>query len=225
MCRFSLTLSVLALAALAVAQTSLSSADPVPAKKAETAPAKPTEDWKEDPVCRMVFFAVLEGLYSDGVSTEAVDRVVGRKAKGGAPEIKQTFVIQCPLCHPVYEAFCLYQQRSTFNGDKRDTFGKGLDTQLERLLQSENLVTRQRALEVLVQDWVGRRLGLMRLSESERRDWAQRLEERSKQGKDRLKELRLKDSWYKAWSGYAGCPSCDGTTAACKAVKAAAKKE
>jgi hypothetical protein len=224
MCRYSLTLSVLALAALAVAQITPSSADPAPAKKADSAPAKPPQDWKEDPVCRMVFFAVLEGLYTDGVSSEAVDRVVGRKTQGGAPEIKQTFVIQCPLCHPVYEAFRLYQQRSAFSGVKQNSFGKGLDTQLESRLQNENLVVRQRALEVLVKKWVGRRLALMRLTEAEREDWARRLGERSNQGKALLKELRVKDAWYKAWSGYAGCPSCDGTTAACQSVKVSEKK-
>src|SRR5262245_840254 len=152
-----------------------------PAKPAAPPPPKPSADWKEDPVCRMVFFAVLEGLYTDGVSTEAADRVVGRK-KGGAPDVKQTFVIQCPLCHPVYEAFCLYQQRPAFQGGKRDTLGKGLDPRLEEGLRSEGLITRQRALEVVVQDWVGRRLAQMRLSAEEKAEWVRKLDERSTQG-------------------------------------------
>lgn len=223
--RYSLTLSLLALAALAVTQFSPSSAEP--AKKPEPAPTKPPEDWKEDPVCRMVFFAVLEGLYSDGVSTEAVDRVVGRKARGGAPEIKATFVIQCPLCHPVYEAFCLYQQRPAFNGDKqkRDTFGKGLDSTLERTLQSDKLVTRQRGLQKLVHRWVEGRLTAMRLTEAEKIEWGRRLDERSDQGKKLLTELRGKDPVYACWSGYAGCPACDASTSGCKAAKVVSKKE
>src|SRR4051794_22169162 len=118
----------LALSLLGVALLSPAPAEPV--KKSD--PSKLPESWKDDPVCQMVFFAVLEGLYTDGVSTEAVDQVVGRKAKGGAPDIKATLVIQCPLRHPVYEAFCLYQQRPTFTGFKAqpDTFGKGLETNL-----------------------------------------------------------------------------------------------
>ena len=58
-----------------------------PAKKEAPAAPKLTDDWKDDPVCRMVFFAVLEGLYTDGVSSEAADRVVGRKAKDGPADL------------------------------------------------------------------------------------------------------------------------------------------
>ena len=37
-----------------------------------------TVAWKDDPVCQMVFFAVLEGLYSQGVSDEVVESIVGQ---------------------------------------------------------------------------------------------------------------------------------------------------
>jgi hypothetical protein len=210
-----LLLALGALAALAVAP--FSPADPVPAKKAPAAPTK-ADDWKADPVCRMVFFAVLEGLYADGVSTEAVDAVVGRKAKGGAPEIKATFVIECPLCHPVYEAFRAYQQRPAFAGGNRDSFGKGLDANLERGLRSKGLLARQGALRQVVRQWVGRRLELMRLSPAEKAEWARRLNERSNQGRTHLDKLRISDPWYKGWSGYAGCAACDGVTDSCRAL-------
>jgi hypothetical protein len=166
----------------------------------------------------MVFFAVLEGLYADGVSAEAVDAVVGRKASGGAPELKATFVIECPLCHPVYEAFRAYQQRPAFAGGKRDTFGKGLSPSLESGLRSKGLIARQRALQVVVRQWVGRRLELMRLSPAEKVEWAQRLNERSQQGRTLLGQLRRSDPWYKGWSGYAGCAACDGVTDSCRAL-------
>jgi hypothetical protein len=205
-------------AALALLQTA--PADPAPQSES---PPKTTEDWKEDPVCRMVFFAVLEGLYTDGVSTEAVDRVVGRK-KGGPPDVKQTFVIQCPLCHPVYEAFCLYQQRPAFQDGKRDTLGKGLDPRLEEGLRSEGILARQRALEVVVRDWVGRRLAQMRLTDEEKRDWVSKLEERSNQGRKLLRELRGTDPVYRLWPGYGKCAACEGTTSACRILKAAEKK-
>lgn len=213
----------LALSLLGVALLSPALAEPV--KKAD--PTKPPESWKDDPVCQMVFFAVLEGLYTDGVSNEAVDRVLGRKARGGAADIKATLVIQCPLCHPVFEAFSLYQQRPTFTGFKGqpDTFGKGLDPSLARGLESENLITRQHALQTLVQRWVERRMTLMRLTEAEKSEWMSRLQARSDQGKTMLTQLRNSDPVYKAWSGYAGCPACDGSTSGCKAAKAAAKKE
>jgi hypothetical protein len=210
------------LAVLAVTILPPSSAQP--AKKAESAVSKQPDDWKEDPVCRMVFFAVLEGLYTDGVSSEAADRVVGRRAKGGPTDLKQTFVIECPLCHPVYEAFSLYQQRPSFNGDKRNTFGPGLGPDLERGLQNENILTRQSALQVVVQKWVAHRLIAMRLSPEEQKDWTRQLNERSKQGLDRLSELRGKDAFYKTWPGYAGCPACTGSTGACQRLQEPAKK-
>jgi hypothetical protein len=189
-----------------------------PAKKAE--PKSPW-DWKEDPVCRMVFFAVLEGLYQDGVSSAAADSVVG-KTKASAAEIKQTFVFQCPLCHPVYEAFRLYQQRPTFR-DKGDTLGKGLEARLERDLRSKQLRTRQDALQACVHRWVERRLTQMRLSAEEKNDWARRLEERSQQGNALLTRLKGSDPWYRSW-GYGFCAACKGCTGVCQSLTKADKK-
>src|SRR5437764_7994866 len=102
--------SLLLVLGLIVALCQLSSADPPKAQAPSSEPAKAPPDWKEDPVCKMVFFAVLEGLYEDGVSSEAVDNIVGR-TKDGKVEIRHTVVFQCPLSDPVYEAFRLCQQR------------------------------------------------------------------------------------------------------------------
>src|SRR5256885_249044 len=104
--------SLLLVLGLIITLAQFSTADP-PSAAAPKKETKPLTDWKQDPVCKMVFFAVLEGLYEDGVSSEAADSVVG-KSKDGKTEIKQTFVFECPLCHPVYEAFRVYQQRPAF---------------------------------------------------------------------------------------------------------------
>src|ERR1043165_2394417 len=205
---------------MTVALCQRSSADPPkrePAKK-ET---KPPADWKEDPVCKMVFFAVLEGLYEDGVSSEAADSVVG-KTKDSATEIKQTFVFQCPLCHPVYEAFRLYQQRPTFR-DKGDTFGKGLEAKLERGLRDKALRTRQAALQTVVHRWVERRLTRMGLSAEEKLAWARQLGERSRQGDALLSTLRRTDPWYSSW-GYGFCAACRGCTEVCNELTAPKQK-
>jgi hypothetical protein len=201
--------------------TTLAGAPFSPAKPVKKAGPKPAKDWKEDRVCRMVFFAVLEGLYEDGVSSEAADNVVG-KTKDAPAQIKHTFVFQCPLCHPVYEAFRLYQQRPRFR-DKGNTFGKGLDPKLERDLRSERLRTRQTALQAVVHRWVERRLAGMRLSAKEKNDWARRLEERSQQGNALLSGLKTTDPWYRGW-GYGFCAACKGCTGVCKALKTAEKK-
>src|SRR5205085_530129 len=139
--------SLLLVLGLIVTLSQLSSAEP-PKPAAPKKALKPPPDWKADPVCKMVFFAVLEGLYEEGVSSDAVDSVVG-KSKDGKTEIKQTFVFECPLCHPVYEAFRAYQQRPLFR-DKGNAFGKGLDEKLETQLRDKNRLTRQGALQTLV---------------------------------------------------------------------------
>jgi hypothetical protein len=198
-----------------------SSAEPPKTDPPKKSVPKPIEDWKEDPVCKMVFFAVLEGLYEDGVSNEGVDKIVGR-TKDGKVEIRHTFVFECPLCHPVYEAFRAYQQRPQFR-DKGDAFGKGIDPKLETSLRSTTLRTRQGALQVLVHRWVDRRLNQMGLSEEQKNDWARRLEERSKQGDDLLRKLRGTDPWYTGW-GYGFCAACKGCTDVCNDLKAPKKK-
>jgi len=206
---------------LLVAVTLSPAADPPkPAVPKQAAP-RPTVDWKEDSVCKMVFFAVLEGLYEDGVSTEAAASVVGR-AKDGKAEIRRTFVFQCPLCHPVYEAFRAYQQRPAFR-DKGDTFGKGIDAKSEAGLRSEYLLTRQRALQELVQRWVERRLNGMGLSPEQKSNWARRLKERSGEGNARLDQLKGTDAWYRLW-GYGFCAACAGCEGACKILKAPQEK-
>jgi hypothetical protein len=213
--------SLLFVVGLLVALVQLSPADPPKTELPKNAVSKPAQDWKEDPVCKMVFFAVLEGLYEDGVSKESVDNIVGR-TKDDKVEIRHTFVFECPLCHPVYEAFRAFQQRPQFR-DKGDAFGKGIDAKLETSLRSTMLLTRQGALQILVHRWVERRLNQMGLSEEQKKEWAQRLEERSKQGNDLLRKLRRTDPWYGGW-GYGFCAACKGCTEVCNDLKAPKKK-
>lgn len=200
--------------------------DTVPAPQ-PTDPA-PAEElaWQEDPVCQMVFFATLEGLYTDGVPDDVVKSIVG-PGKEGDESIKTSFVALCPLCHPVYEAFALYQQRPTFQRDKanRNTFGDGIEPELHEQLLSKTPSTRLEALRVLVARWVERRLTSMRLSEEEHQEWVRRLGERSNQGKQHLSVLITSDPHYKGWSMYWGCAACNGTTEACHKVPFAAPSE
>jgi hypothetical protein len=184
-------------------------------------------DWKDDPVCQMVFFAVLEGLYTDGVPDEVIDSIVPRQVKDGDNPLKTSFVAQCPLCHPVYEAFSLYQRRQGFSGEgkKRNTFGKGIPADLEKALLSKQPSMRLKALSPLVKLWVERRLTMMRLTEAEKREWGSKLAVRSQQGKNSLSDLIDKDPHYQGWSVYWGCAACNGTTAACDQLKAVPKKD
>src|SRR4051812_4563945 len=76
----------------------------------------PGKDWKSDPACRLVFFAVLQGLYEDGVGDDVVNSVVP-PGKKGREKMRHSFVLDCPLCQPAYEAFCAYQARPRFEGE------------------------------------------------------------------------------------------------------------
>lgn len=187
-----------------------------------------TVDWKDDPVCQMVFFAVLEGLYADGVPSDVVNSLVPKSDKQENDSVKANFVAQCPLCHPVFEALSLYQRRGAFlDGDgRRNTFGKGIDKDLQKRLTSQSRMDRLTALRVLVRRWVERRMTMMRLSEEERTEWTTKLAVRSQQGRKRLFELMKNDPAYgSGWSAYWGCAACNGTTDACQILKSGAEEE
>src|SRR5688572_32689605 len=72
------------------------------------------KDWKADPACRLVFHAVLQGLYEDGVDDEVVNNIVPADKKG-SEKMRRSFVLGCPLCQPAFEAFAAYQARPKFS--------------------------------------------------------------------------------------------------------------
>jgi hypothetical protein len=43
------------------------------------------------------------------------------------------------------------------------------------------------------------------------------------QGKARLRDLIVREPWYKGWSMYFGCAACNGTTDACQALRTSGK--
>ena len=185
-------------------------------------PVKPV-DWKTDPVCQMVFFAVLEGLYTDGVPDDVVDAVVPREGK-----LAKNFIPECPICHPVYEAFALYQKRPTFAGDgKQNTFGSGgLSAEIANALKSKELPTRvKQGISPLVQKYVSARLAKMNLSPEQKQEWDAKLRERAGQGGKLYSAYRFTPAGKElGWNFYGGCGACGGTEAACKTtLKPAAK--
>ena len=193
------------------------SANQLPATAAQQE-KKPSVDWQDDPVCQMVFFAVLEGLYTDGVQSDVVDSLVPKTTKANESSLKANFVAQCPLCHPVYEALSLYQRRSAFMSSKgkRDTLGKGIDPELRKQLTSTDRMARLEALRVLVRTWVDRKIKSLRLTEAEQVAMQKQLMERASEGKTRLISLMKDDPSYQdGWSPYWGCAACNGTTDAC----------
>ena len=186
-----------ALAAFAVPV--LASASPVEA---------PNKAWLEDRYSQTIFFAVLEGLYRDGISNEVVDLVLAPDPVAGG---RDHFVSACPLCSPALEAFRLYRERPMFEGLKSpmDTFRAAPSDGLAAKLRSPVKQERLDAVQGLIEAWVAQRLTLMRLSEAEQQDWADNLQVRRKEGMARLGE---REDWK-------NCAICDGSVNGCKRIR------
>ena len=167
-------------------------------------------DWKGDPVCQMVFFAVLEGLYTYGVA----DDVVAAVLRGENGKISEVFIDKCPLCYPVYEAFVLYQKRQTFVGAaKQNTFGKGVAPELANRLKSKDIIRTQiPALTELLRPWVERKLTTTSLTEEQKKELSTRL-------------LKRRDEGNNLVLGYKRCAICDSTSAACEVFQSGKKKD
>src|SRR4051812_19549419 len=151
------------------------------------------KDWKADPACRLVFFAVLQGLYEDGVSDEVVSNIVPPDKKG-RDKMRHSFVLDCPLCQPAYEAFCVYQCRPRFTSeDKPAALGAGLPEATVKGLLSKTLSTRLITLRGPIKKWVERRLVSMKLDAKERQRWWDDINARAGQGTDTLRALQGKD--------------------------------
>jgi hypothetical protein len=170
-------------------------------------------DWAKDRTCQLVFQAVLEGLYSDGVPNEVVDRVLDIDPATKAPRFDTHFVYCCPLCHPAYEAFRLYRYRDHFYGrkDALDTFGPGLEPSLTKQLMHADVKVRLEALHKIIQRWVTLRLDSIRLTAVEKAEWSERLAVRRKAGMMYLEKSRFAGKE----AGFKGCAICDGSADAC----------
>jgi len=180
---------------------------------AETTPgSKAPKSWTNSRASQIVFFAVLEGLYRDGVSNTDLDVIIP-PGKDGKPTFEpENFVYACPLCHPAFEAFRLYYQRDMLFGFKGriDTFGPGLDPVVRGQLHSPDASIRRQAVEGLISRWVAERLELMRLTDAERKSITDEMELARKQGMGALKKDAAGNQ------SRTNCPICDGSFGACK---------
>jgi hypothetical protein len=161
-----------------------------------------------DAFAQLVFFAVLEGCYRDGVETSTVDALLTPAPDTDLPEI---FVYACPLCSPAHDALRLYKRRQPFYGMKGepDTFGPGLSDDVKRALEAPGAATRRDAWEKLVEKWVAQRLTSLRLTPDERKGMDLGLQLRRKAGMIFLERYRAsqKPGHYARMKQ---CPSCDG---------------
>ncbi len=175
--------------------------------------AQPASAGEFDSFHEELFFAVLEGLYRDGVDSALVDRVIEVDLESSYPK---NFVQGCPICMPALDAFRLYRARPRFLSSKvgSDTFGPGLASAERGQLLGADPSQRRATIQTLIERWVTERMDRLRLDQAERARWRQALEERRKQGMATLEGLR--DSGAAAYRDMKACPLCDGATGACK---------
>jgi hypothetical protein len=167
--------------------------------------------WPESRTSQLIFFAVLEGLYRDGVHNDEVDLIIPPGKDGRGKFDLDNFVYACPLCHPAFEAFSQYRRRELFYGLKAqlDTFGPGLDEAVRTQLRSPDAEKRRQAIQGLINRWVARRLEMMRLTDAERADITREMEQGRKQGMNGLKPAT------QGAQSRTNCPICDGSFGAC----------
>ena len=182
---------------------------------------KSVEDWRNDPVCQEVFFAVLEGLYRDNVSLEIVESIIGPPAVKDnevslKKRIQRSFVVGCPLCEPTFHAFLAYQSHRiqaksfAFSGGKTNISAE----QAKPLLSDRNLI-RLMAMKNLIGGWLTRKFADSNLEPEQIARWSKRAKMRADEGIQLLGNLIEQDPSYQDWSTYFGC-------AACKAVSGSA---
>jgi hypothetical protein len=167
-----------------------------------------------DDVTEGIFFAVLEGCYQDGATTELVDAMRAAEPKSGYPA---NFVYACPICMPVLSALDLYVARSAFRGTKTDadTFGTGVEPALVKRILGSDAADRRVAIETLVGRWIRRWLDAHRLTDAERAAWATEFANGRKIGMEYLEAYRraFPDAGFDAMKT---CPACEAANGACR---------
>ncbi len=179
-------------------------------------PALPLRPAKvvRDEVTEGIFFAVLEGCYEDGASTELVDAMRARDPKLGYPV---NFVYACPICMPVLFALDNYAARAKFRSSKTydDTFGAGVETALAKRILGADAADRRLAIETLISSWIRRWLDARRLTDAELAAWAEEFAKRRKTGMEFLENYRrvYPDAGFDAMKT---CPACEAANGACR---------
>jgi len=158
------------------------------------------------PSYRFIYFAVLEGLYEDGVANDVVDSLTKTDASG-MPEL---FVWSCPLCMPAFSAFKEYRERRMLDGFKSraDTFGPGLSEVVREAALAPYKSDRFETLGKLVERYIERRMKLLRFTEHELSEWRYQFEELRKQGMANARPEFLDE--------FKRCAVCDAANEACE---------
>lgn len=220
---------------LALVIASADEAQPQPAAPA-AAREKPKKTPWDSPASRFVFFAVLEGLYEDGVSQETIDIIIPVKglvptetnpAPTGYRDMTEHFVHMCPLCHPTFEAMRLYAGRQPFVGQKArvDTFGDGLPEEILKKLHSGLKTDRLEGIRTLIDRWVSRRLDMHNLTARQRAEMRLQINALRDKGTEQLKLYQRAgegNAYNRLYADWKFCGACDGSLDGAKSPAASA---
>ena len=167
---------------------------------------------------RFVFFAVLEGCYTDGLVDEDIDWILP-KTKTEHRDQFANFVLACPLCGPASDAFKRYAdgiRLVQINSDKMayTTFGQGLDRKVKAELAKPGQPCRD-AIQRLIKKWVDARIVQIRLTEEETALLRKELAKMRERGDKFLKTWQnSKDGndLKKRYQDWKACPTCSGAS-------------
>jgi len=174
-----------------------------------------------DETYQFIFFATLEGLYRDGVSSADVDSLLATKGKEGG---YLNFIYTCPICMPVEGAIVTYKLRPridhmklpNYQTDER-TFGFGLPKEVSDELQSEKASVRLKAVNELVSNWISYRMDHSGLTKNGKKKLIEELQKRRKEGMNALRSFAANmngpnsmDAFAAGYEGGDECAVCNG---------------
>jgi len=146
-----------------------------------------------DETYQFIFFATLEGLYRDGVSSADVDSLLATKGKDGG---YLNFIYTCPICMPVEDAIVTYKLRPGITHTKTEnfqteerTFGFGLPKEVSDALRSEKAGIRLKAVNELVSKWISYRMDHSSLTDTQKKNLIEELGKRRKEGMNALRSF------------------------------------
>ncbi|HEV7406699.1 MAG TPA: hypothetical protein VGO11_27360 [Chthoniobacteraceae bacterium] len=139
-----------------------------------------------DETYQFLFFATLEGLYRDGVSSADVDALLARKGADGG---YLNFIYTCPICMPVEGAIETYKLRPRIDHMKVEnhqteerTFGFGLPKETSDALRSEKASVRLGAVNELVSQWVAYRMDHSGFTDDQKKALIEKLKKGREEG-------------------------------------------
>ncbi len=152
-----------------------------------------------------IFFAALEGLYRDGVSTEIVAKILEIDPTTKYPV---NFVWACPICMPVLDALDVYRVRPVFRSEKvpTNTLGTGLSPVVTEAIEHGDVSVRHEAIKSLLEGWIRTWIEAHRLTPKEQAKFQDLMARGRKQGMDYLENYRSLGGSY---ASLKKCPSCE----------------